>query len=620
MSGVAAAITFRGPAPLDDLHTLIAAAPHRAPDGTGTWLGDGAALAKLHRIVLPGQLTSSQPYVCRDASRVVIFDGRLDARDELAARTASGGRLGAEDDDAAFVAAAIAACGDRAIALLDGDFALLAWEVRTRTLLAARDALGNRPLHWAMRGSTLLLASDIAQLLAAMRVVPKPDENALADLLSFEPASDARTLYEGVSRVPPGHVLVADERGVRVREFWRPEPRPADNRRSDDDYAQECRALLKRSVAARMRASTPVLLFFSGGIDSSSVLATAVDVARDLGVPPPHPTTMVFDEPESDERQYRAAFFEKHPLCPVEVHPGVMDGADYRAQAGRRRVLPDMPSEFIGRPLFRRANALGARVGLTGAGGDFLFGGSTHQYADLLAGGRLLAAGVRYLRDWKTNESGWTPEGLLTSGVWPLLPQRVRTALRRPARLVMRIPEAPAWVRLPRPPRAAVPDPPPGVSHASWEICWSLRSGWTSVFIESGERGASEDGVEPRHPLWDPAVIAFALGLPERQRRRDRTMKFVLRRAAHLPDAIARRGTKADFGHVIEQAFEALGGRRFFETLAVAEAGWVDPDAAARGYDLTRTHSALTDPRSAGLLPRLWMLAAVELWYRAAYS
>jgi len=343
-------------------------------------------------------------------------------------------------------------------------------------------------------------------------------------------------------------------------------------------------------------------------------------VARSAGTTPPLPTTMVFGEPESDEREYRQAFFARHPLTPVEVPPGQVDGGEYRAQASRRRVLPDMPSEFIGRPLFRRANEMGVRVGLTGAGGDFLFGGSTHAYADLLARGRMFAALARYFRDRRTEDSGWTRDAFLTAGVWPLLPRPVRTLLRRPARAVMRIPDAPSWVRLPRPARRAVPDPPAGVSHASWEICWSLRSGWTSVFLESGERGAAEDGVEVRHPLWDPAIVKFALSLPERQRRRDGTMKFLLRRAADLPPAIQRRGNKADFGHVIERAFDALGGRRFFETLTIAEAGWVDRDAAAQGYDLTRSHSALTDLRSASLLPRLWMLAAVELWYRGAYA
>jgi asparagine synthase (glutamine-hydrolysing) len=618
MSGVAAAIRFDdGPPPLDDLHALVAAVPHRAPDGVGTWFGDGAALAKLHRLVLPGQQPSSQPFVAREPSLVVVFDGRLDARDELAARLSI---RPDGSDDAAYVAPAIARHREHAVEMFEGDFALIAWNPSTRTVIAARDALGNRPLHWILHGSTLLIASDIAQLLAALPSAPPPDETAVADILAFEPPSDARTLYRGISRVPPGHVLIADARGVRMREYWRPEPAPAAEDRSDDDYADECRALLRRAVAARMRAATPVLVFFSGGIDSSSVLATASEFARGAGTPLPRPTTMVFDEPESDERRYRAAFFEKHPLSPVQVMPGVMNGEAYRAQAARRRVLPDMPSEFIGRPLFARAKALGARVGLTGAGGDFLFSGSTHEYADLLGHGSVVAAVRRYLRDRKTNDSGWAVDGLLTSGFWPLLPQSVRSALRRPARLLMRIPEAPSWVKLPLRDRPAVPDPPAGVSHASWEICWSLRSGWTSVFIESGERGASEDGVDPRHPLLDPALVAFALRLPERQRRRGGMTKFVLRHAASLPEAIERRSTKADFGHVVERAFDVLGGRRLFETLAIAEAGWVDAGVAAGSYDLTRTHSAAKDVRSAALLPRLWMLAAVELWYRAVYT
>jgi asparagine synthase (glutamine-hydrolysing) len=616
VSGIAAAIRFDGaPAPSARLDPLIAAAPHRAPDGVTRWTGVGAALAKLHRLVLPGQQIAAQPFVDRASSWVVVFDGRLDA---------SCSRLEAGEhprlDDAALVGAAIAEKDDRAIDALEGDFAIVAWNARARRLIAARDHLGHRPLHWTEHDGTLLLASDIAQLMAALPSVPLPDESVVSDLLAFEPASDHRTLYRGISRVPPGHVLVADEHGVRLREYWRPEARPADESRSDEEYAEECRALLRRAVAVRMRASTPIVMFYSGGIDSSSVLATAVDVARDLGVAPPHPTSMVFDARESDERGYRRAFFDTYPLTPVEVEPGPLDGEAYRAQAKRRRVLPDMPSEFIGRPLFWRARELHARVGLTGAGGDFLFSGSTHGYADLLRARRPLAAAARYFCDRRTNDSGWAPEALLTSGLWPLLPQSIRSIVRTPARRLMRIPDAPSWVRLGRPDRPAVPDPPPGVSHASWEICWSLRSGWTTVFIESGERGAAEDFVEPRHALWDPALISFALSLPERQRRRDGTVKYVLRRAARLPDAIHRRDNKADFGHVIETALEALGGRRFVETLAIAEAGWVDRDPACQGYDFIRTHSALTDMRSAALLPRLWMLAAVEVWYRAVYA
>jgi hypothetical protein len=97
-------------------------------------------------------------------------------------------------------------------------------------------------------------------------------------------------------------------------------------------------------------------------------------------------------------------------------------------------------------------------------------------------------------------------------------------------------------------------------------------------------------------------------------------MKHVLRRAADLPPAIEGRLTKADFGYVILDAFEALGGRAFFERLQIGEAGWVDPNAAVTGYNLVRNRDSWRDQRAGVVLPRLWMLAAVELWYRATFG
>src|SRR5262249_25137262 len=133
---------------------MIAAAPHRALDGVGTWHASGAALAKLHRLVLPGQTTAAQPSVERDGPHVGVFDGRLDAA--------------SRDDDGAAAVGLVARRGADAVEELHGDFAFAVWNQQTRTLVAGRDRLGIRPLHWAIDGSRLLVASDVAQILAAM--------------------------------------------------------------------------------------------------------------------------------------------------------------------------------------------------------------------------------------------------------------------------------------------------------------------------------------------------------------------------------------------------------------------------------------------------------------------
>jgi asparagine synthetase B (glutamine-hydrolysing) len=261
MSGVAAAVRFDGgPAPISELETMIAAAPHRRPDGCTIWRGAGAALAKLHRLSLPEQSLSAQPAI-DPSGLVAIFDGRLDNRGELAARF-SAAQLRRDDDDVRYAVAALTARGPAGVEWLDGDFVLVAWDPTTRALVAASDALGLRPLYWMVAGGVLLLANDLAQVLAAASTPPPPDDTAITDILLSDPPIDGRTLYAGVSRLLPGECLRADGGGIRTTRYWTPEARPPDRQRSDDDYAEECRALLggdpaRRSPSSSRAASIP---------------------------------------------------------------------------------------------------------------------------------------------------------------------------------------------------------------------------------------------------------------------------------------------------------------------------------------------------------------------------
>ena len=611
MSGLAAAVRFDGgPPPLRALDLMVAAAPHRRPDGCTTWSGAGAALAKLHRLSLPEHDVSAQPAVDRGTGLVAVFDGRLDNRGDLAARFA-GAALRADDDDVRYALAALVAAGPAGVERLEGDFALVAWDPATRTLLAASDALGLRPLYWMQDGGVLLLANDIAQLLAAASRAPAPDDSAITDTLLSNPPIDGRTLYAGVRRLLPGERLHAGAGGIRTTRYWRPEPRPPEHRRRDEEYAEECRALLDAAVAARLRSRTPVAIFFSGGIDSSSILATALRVGGDREIVP---LSIDYREAESEERAYREAFAAHYGIRTVELPPDPIDAAAYVEQTARRRLPPDFPSQFLGRVTRRAAAERGARVVLTGEGGDALFSGTPYHYADLLRRGRVLAALVQYCQDARGDDSGWTPAGLLTDGLWPLLPLAWRERLRGPINAVRGPRAAVRWVRRAEAPRPAVPDPPPGVPMSTWAIAWDFNRGWTWFFFDMLERDSAEWGLELRHPLVDRRLVEFALALPEGQRCRAVMNKIVLRGAVDLPRPVAARTTKASLGHSLTRTLDALGGRAFFERLLLADGGWVDAAEVLRGYDYVSRATVPGDRLAETMLPRLWTLAALELW------
>ncbi|HEX5497709.1 MAG TPA: hypothetical protein VFX03_00720, partial [Thermomicrobiales bacterium] len=100
---------------------------------------------------------------------------------------------------------------------------------------------------------------------------------------------------------------------------------------------------------------------------------------------------------------------------------------------------------------------------------------------------------------------------------------------------------------------------------------------------------------------------------------RDGLIKYILRRAVpELPPAVGARASKADFGHVVVSALAALGGRRFFASLALADAGWIEPGPLIARYDRLERLTA-RDESVGDDIPMLWMVAATELWFRAAY-
>lgn len=614
MSGLAAAVAFdRDPSVVSSVDRMFAAAPHRGPGGIVVWRDEGAGLGLLRDSVH----SQSPSGPVSDGCRTIVFDGRIDNRPDLLSRLSIA--PAAAPEDATLALHAFARWGEGAVEAIDGDFALVLWDARARRLIAARDPLGVRPLHWTTVGDRLFLASDVAQLVAARGAVPPPDESTIADLLGGSPPADERTLFRGLHRVPPGSLVVADANRILVRQYWSPSPGPA-AARSDVDWAEECRAIIDAAVGTRLRGPGRPAVFFSGGLDSSIVLTVATSLCRCAGLQDPLGLSLAFEDPAADEAGYQSAL-GRHLDVPLDtVRPDPVDVTELRHQSARRFCLPDLPSDFAGRRLRAAAKNAGARFALTGAGADALFAGSVHRYADFIAGGRFIAALTGYARDRTVDSAGWSRSALLTAGVWPLIPARHRTWLRRAARRLNGIGAERRWLRLPRHLPPSVPDPPRGVSHASWELAWSLRSGWTGYFLESAERIDAEMGVEERHPLLDRRLVEFALRLPESQRYRAGLSKVVLRRAVpELPPRIARRRTKADFGSVMRDSLAALGGAGFFRSLAIDRAGWVDGAILAARYDrLTRVPAQ--DRQAERDLPMLWTAAATDVWFRAVYE
>jgi asparagine synthase (glutamine-hydrolysing) len=630
MSAIAVVLNLDGrPASAATLERMLAAVPHRARDGCGRMVRGPIAMGHGALHTTPQARIESQPHCDESGELWLTLDGRVDNREQLARELTAAGAAPRADTDAELVLRACQVWGDDAPRRIIGDFAFALWDARRRRLLCARDPLGVKCLYYHAGARLLACASEPRQLLADPRVPRKPNEGMIGEIATQMPASREETLFAHILRLPPRHALVAGDDGVSIRRYYEPNLLHEIRHRTDEEYAAHFRELFEEAVRCRLRASATVASDLSGGVDSSSVVATAVGLLRAGRARARLETFSVLSpHPRADERIFvreieRALEIRTHELAPAEL-----DRDAVVAQVLGSRDLPDFPNAALGDYDAALVGLGDTRVLLTGIGGDEWLNGSAYAYADDLR--RLdLASVVRRLRARAGARGGALSAAalgeLLMRGVWPLLPDAARGALRRLLRRGARhlFPLAPEFARrIDLEARVRAEEVPPDFSSlAQRDVYRSFASGAITYSIEMTERWAALRGLEARHPLCDRRIVEFALAVPEEQRARGGLTKFVLRGAmrGRLPDRVRLRRTKGDYSDCYVAALESMGGARNFERMETVRMGWFDAAALRDGYESMLRAYRAGRPGAFERVYALWMALAIEMWFNSVF-
>lgn len=601
-----AAVSGGGPARDAGVRRMLDAAAHRAPRAPVTWASADATLGYRAAAADP-------PFASHPDGSALVLDGRLDNPGEL--RRA----LSLEPDagSAAIALAAYAAWQEQAAAHLLGDFAFVVWDAPRRRLVAARDALGQRPLFYATTGGLTIVASEPQQILAHPSVEAAMNEGMIAEFLSGRPASVEETIWTEVRRLRPAHALIAAGGPLARKRYWdfNPDAAPARDRNHDEAF----RAIFRDAIACRTRDARSIGVFLSGGLDSSAIAGAAQRLARERQAAPVRAYSLTFPGLPVDETPYIDAVARQWDLPSVRLPAVAPARTDLEAEIDRYRDLPAFPNGAVLNPLRRRA-AAEVDVVLTGYGGDDWFTGSPLHTADLLRNGHLFAAVAQIGHDMCLPGRGYSSAGLIRTAVAPLLSPRMRAWLRpvagapRPVFPWIR-PEFASRVSLAD--RIAPPAPPRAGTLVQTEMHRVATSLAQVLGDELEDRAAAAAGLDQRHPFNDRRVAEFGFALPEAQRWSGGETKVLLRRALAdaLPPLVRQRNDKAEFTPTLVAAIEGLGGRAFLSTLRVADAGWVDLPAIQRAYD---EMTALYSRGEASYIPladAVWSVAAVELWF-----
>lgn len=535
----------REPAP-EFAEDILDSIRHRGPDASGhifrgdTWLGS----RRLKVLDLGDE--ANQP-MGDDASGVVlVYNGELYNFLELRETLERKGHRFETTGDTEILLRGYLEWGDALFPRCNGMWAVAIHDPRRGGTLLCRDRFGEKPLHLGRTADgAWWFGSEAATLRLAGAGTGRFDPSRVLNFLLFGDAEDPTgSFFEGISQVPPGHCVLVDATGiVEEREWWRFAEFAEERWGNAPAHPEEIEDALDRAVRLRLRSDVLVGSSLSGGIDSSTILASirSLDPAREI-----HVFTASFPGQAVDEWERARRVAERFGATAHRVEPTLDGFLDALPLIVRRQGGPfDSPSVYAQWCVMEEASAAGVVVLLDGQGADETWGGYRKYVWFAVAEALLrgdLASATSIVKRWRLARDLPRPDALQVGGLALPAPGRhvARVALRRLHRWV-----GPALLE------AALVDPQGSKVGGPLLRQAALADGARVILprlLRYADRNSMAWSRELRLPFLDLEVVGHAFASGWRRGFESGWTKELLRRVAErrLPeDIVWRRGKTA---------------------------------------------------------------------------
>lgn len=346
---------------------------HRGPDDDGYWLGGHVGLA-MRRLSIIDLVGGKQPLCNEDGQIVTVYNGEIYNFPGLRKGLISRGHILGTKCDTEVIPHLYEEKGDDFVDELNGMFAIALWDNVRQRLLLIRDRLGIKPLYYTETNRRIFFASELKSLIAADvdRTVSK---EALYHYLTYGYVPAPLTIYENVFKLLPGHLAIATESGLEIKQYWEVEPQERQVR-GEEECLEQLEELLLDAVCMRLISDVPLGALLSGGVDSSLIVAMMARSSSN----PVKTFTIGFDEAAYNEAKHARIVAEQYGTDHHElvVRPNV-------AECFEKIILqydePFADSSAIPTYFVSKMAREYVTVVLSGDGGDELFAGY-HRYID----------------------------------------------------------------------------------------------------------------------------------------------------------------------------------------------------------------------------------------------
>jgi asparagine synthase (glutamine-hydrolysing) len=605
---------------------------HRGPDDAGELIFDtgrgGFGFRRLSIIDLSA--AGHQPMRgCSD--RIwLIFNGEIYNHSELRAGLEQRGHVYASRTDSETILHLYEERGLDFVDGLEGDYAIALWDADRERLVLARDRAGVKPLYFYQQDGRFIFASEIKAILEHPAVTADVNEEALYHYLTFVTTPAPQTLFQGIKKLPAGHLLVIDRAGTAsVTQYWDALPPLSPEARSESEHEQRIMELLRASIRKRMMADVPFGVFLSGGVDSSANVA----LMSELMTNPVRTFTVGFhDTEELNELESARAISNRFGTDHHEVMIGRAEMQNFLPELIFHQDEPIADPVCV--PLYyvsKLARDSGTIVVQVGEGADEIFGGydwfrtylqieekfwrhaerfpvSARRSASVLAQPFVKRVMKKRMSSELVRRLG-ANESLFWGGAV------VFDETMKPSVLSAQMRERYAGLSsydVVREYQERIARARPDSDFAARMTYLELKLRLPELLLMRVDKITMATSVEARVPFLDHHLIEYAMGLPRAMKVKGSTGKHILKRALEsvLPTDVLYK-PKRGFGAPIREWFRGPEGQTLIDALmnsAIRERNFFDYSHIQRMVD---EHTRETRDWSANL----WCLLNLSLWY-----
>ncbi|WP_404392358.1 asparagine synthetase B family protein [Pseudoalteromonas phenolica] len=512
---------------------------------------NSALITCLQQFNTPQSPLAQQPYT--DEHYYLVFDGRLDNRAELAGKLAI--NLNEQTTDENLLLAAYKKYQNAMGLHLIGDFTIVIYDRQSQALYLIRDHFGVRPLFIAENDQFFAFSSNKAALLALPWVDSSINKQWIADNLTTTEINYHATPYNGISSFSPAHWRFISPEQDTTEKYWQLDINHQLPNCSEQEYIAQFNLLFNQAVEDRLRCYGDISSELSGGLDSTSIAATAVSK---LNGQPLHvyshmmsPELKGNTHPYSDESELSQLLIEQYPNMQLhKVHSNDVGIIDTVRHANIFHSGPERRDfSAIGDQIFVNLYNSKRRTLLSGFGGDQLVTGYGHGWEEELVKGNNLKQlwhQTRQFTDHKTLQLKTFLAAIAMYKFKKKKPAEKKTLKHWHQHIERTGINASFAEQYGYPQRF--------INHHFWPLRGSVKQREHQAInaadilyrLEDSATGAASYGIEYRYPMLDIRLLQFCLALPTQFKVANGVKRRMIRQAMQgvLPDEIRQRHVK----------------------------------------------------------------------------